>query len=217
MEPDSIARGSTNQESLTFSNLGQEKDETVKTTVVPYDLRAHPGSKLADSFNATERVGMAGVRLFTAESLIGNGFTTTPSAGDHLNRGAIERHDAPIAPGEHVCTRQALGDSLLEDAVEIIQPDVPRVGGVTEWRQVPDLAACFNGPVIPHTAAAGVVQRQLVAATPNAKMLEIVRYKYEEDLLLEAVNVREKRLHIPETRKASTEFVPEQLEKYRVA
>ena len=362
------------------------------TRVEPYDLRVPLGRKVADSFNVTEHVGLAGVRLFTDDGLVGNGFTTTLAAGDDLIRSAIERYYAPIlmgrdphyvkqlwhelywsplhwvgrqgittmamaavdialwdliaeaarqplwailggaktkkiktyntdagwlnrsvaemtthmkqiidqgwtgvkmkvglpnpredydrvravrkaigedidlmvdvnqtwdlntamvwgkrleefqigwleeplapedirshrilarelntpiALGEHIYTRQAFRDYLLEEAVEIIQVDVTRVGGVTEWLQVADLAACFNCPVVPHAGDAGVVQRHLVAATQNAPMQELV--PFGEDLFLEPMDIREGWLHIPETPGASTEFVPETFEKYRVA
>jgi len=123
----------------------------------------------------------------------------------------------PIALGEHIYTRQAFRDYLLEEAVEIIQADVTRVGGVTEWLQVADLAACFNCPVIPHTADAGLVHQHLVAATLNSPMQEHVPFGVGGGVFKEPVDIREGILHLPETPGASTEFIPEMFKKYRVA
>jgi L-alanine-DL-glutamate epimerase-like enolase superfamily enzyme len=121
----------------------------------------------------------------------------------------------PIALGEHIYTRQAFRDYLLEEAVEIVQVDVTRVAGVTEWLQVADLAACFNAPVIPHTADAGQVHQHLVAATLNSPMQEYI--PIAADLFLHPLDIREGYLYLSEAPGASTEFVPESFEKYRVA
>ena len=123
--------------------------------------------------------------------------------------------NTPIALGEHIYTCQAFRDYLQEEAVEIIQVDVTRVGGITEWMQVAALAGCFNVPVIPHTADAGLVHQHLVAATLNSPMLEHV--PFGKDVFKEPVDIREGYLHLPETPGASTDFIPEMFEKYRVA
>jgi L-alanine-DL-glutamate epimerase-like enolase superfamily enzyme len=131
------------------------------------------------------------------------------------HRTLADELNTPIALGEHIYSAQVFRDYLLEHAVEIIQVDVTRVGGVTEWLQVANMAACFNCPVIPHTADAGVVHQHLVAATQNSPKQETV--PFGEDLFVEPVDIREGWLHIPETPGASTDFIPKQFEKYRVA
>jgi L-alanine-DL-glutamate epimerase-like enolase superfamily enzyme len=121
----------------------------------------------------------------------------------------------PIALGEHIYTRQVFRDYLLEEAVEIMQVDVTRVGGVTEWLQTAELAGAFNCPVIPHTADAGLVHQHLVAATMNSPMQEFI--PIAKGVFREPVNVKEGYLYLPETPGASTEFVPAAFEKYRIA
>jgi len=61
------------------------------TKVDAFILRVPLGRKVADSFNATEHVGMPGVRIHTDTGLVGTGFTTTLGSGDDLIRGAIAR------------------------------------------------------------------------------------------------------------------------------
>ncbi len=123
--------------------------------------------------------------------------------------------NTPIALGEHIYTCQAFRDYLQEEAIEVVQVDVTRVAGVTEWMQIAALAACFNAPVIPHTADAGLVHQHLVAATPNAPMQEHV--PFGKDVFQEPVDIREGYLYLPETPGASTDFIPAMFEKYRVA
>lgn len=115
----------------------------------------------------------------------------------------------------HIYTRQALRDCLLEEAIEIMQVDVTRVGGVTEWMQAADVAGCFNCPSVSHAADAGLVHQHLVAATWNAPMQEHV--PFGEGIFTEPADIREGVRYLPETPGASTDFIPEQFDKFRVA
>jgi L-alanine-DL-glutamate epimerase-like enolase superfamily enzyme len=121
----------------------------------------------------------------------------------------------PIALGEHIYNRFTFRDYLLQEAVEVVQVDVTRVGGVTEWLQVASLAESFNCPVIPHTADAGLVHQHLVAASPNAPMQEHVPLGM--NLFEHPVDIREGYLHLPEDPGASTDFNPKLFGQYRVA
>jgi len=56
----------------------------------------------------------------------------------------------PISGGEHEFTRWGHERLLEEDAVDILQPDVGRVGGITEMQKVADMAEVHDVPVIPH-------------------------------------------------------------------
>lgn len=123
--------------------------------------------------------------------------------------------NTPIALGEHIYSKEVFRDYLLQEAVEVMQVDVTRVAGVTEWMQTADMAGCFNCPVIPHTADAGLVHQHLVAATQNSPKQECV--PYGDELFLHPVDIREGWLHIPEEPGASTEFKPDQFAKLRVA
>ena len=56
----------------------------------------------------------------------------------------------PISGGEHEFTRYGALSLLQADAVDVLQVDVNRVGGVTEAQKVWALASAFGIPVIPH-------------------------------------------------------------------
>ncbi|MBX3029626.1 MAG: L-rhamnonate dehydratase [Chloroflexi bacterium] len=60
----------------------------------------------------------------------------------------------PIAGGEHESTRWGFRDLIARGAVDILQPDVNRMGGITEARKVWALASAHGLPVIPHSAQA---------------------------------------------------------------
>jgi len=56
----------------------------------------------------------------------------------------------PVAAGELEFSRYGFAELMREDAVEIVQPDVTVVGGVTEFMKVAHTAASHDIPVAPH-------------------------------------------------------------------
>src|SRR5439155_10207771 len=54
--------------------------------------------------------------------------------------------------------------------VDIVQPDVNRMGGITEARKVWALASSFNVPVIPHSHQAH--NAHLIVAHMNSPLIE---------------------------------------------
>lgn len=56
----------------------------------------------------------------------------------------------PIALGESLYSRFDFLNYLRADAVDILQPDVARVGGITEWLKIAHLAEAWGRRVAPH-------------------------------------------------------------------
>lgn len=83
----------------------------------------------------------------------------------------IRRHvHTPISGGEHEFTRYGARELLKRGAVDILQPDVNRVGGITEARKVWALATAQNVAVIPH--AGQMHNYHLVMSHLNSPMAE---------------------------------------------
>jgi L-alanine-DL-glutamate epimerase-like enolase superfamily enzyme len=59
--------------------------------------------------------------------------------------------NTPISGGEHEFTRWGFRQLIESRAVDIIQPDVNRVGGITEARKIWALAQAYDIAVIPHS------------------------------------------------------------------
>src|SRR6185437_5114318 len=59
--------------------------------------------------------------------------------------------NTPIAGGEHEFTRWGFRQLIESRAIDIIQPDVNRVGGITEARKIWALAQAYDIAVIPHS------------------------------------------------------------------
>ena len=76
----------------------------------------------------------------------------------------------PIAGGEHEFTLQAFRDLLRARAVDYIQFDTNRVGGITQARKISALAEAHGVPVIPH--AGQMHNYHVVMASINSPMAE---------------------------------------------
>jgi L-alanine-DL-glutamate epimerase-like enolase superfamily enzyme len=77
----------------------------------------------------------------------------------------------PISAGEHEFTLAGFHQLLRHGAVDIVQPDVNRMGGITEARKVWALAQAHGIPVIPHSQQAH--NAHLVMASLQSPLLEI--------------------------------------------
>jgi L-rhamnonate dehydratase len=80
------------------------------------------------------------------------------------------RTTIPIAGGEHEFTRFGFKHIIERQAMDILQPDLHRCGGITEARKIAALASAAGLQVIPHAYSAPHVH--FVVATTNCPMLE---------------------------------------------
>lgn len=78
--------------------------------------------------------------------------------------------DYPVAAGELEFSRYGFVQLLEANAVDIIQPDVTVVGGVTEWLRVAHLASCYDIPIAPHYN--WDLHIQMLAAIENGLWIE---------------------------------------------
>jgi L-rhamnonate dehydratase len=76
----------------------------------------------------------------------------------------------PIAGGEHEFTSYGFRDLIEARAVDYIQFDTNRVGGITQARKVQALAEAFSIPVVPH--AGQMHNFHVVMASLNSPMAE---------------------------------------------
>ena len=65
---------------------------------------------------------------------------------------ALRRPGLPIAAGENWCTRRQFADALAHRAVDLLQPSVTKVGGVSEFIAVLDLPGSVGAArMMPHS------------------------------------------------------------------
>jgi L-alanine-DL-glutamate epimerase-like enolase superfamily enzyme len=80
--------------------------------------------------------------------------------------------DILVTAGEHEFTRYGFRDLIEKRAVDILQPDIHRAGGISELKKIAAMASAHNLPVIPH--GGGAATYHFVISTPNAPRAEFV-------------------------------------------
>jgi L-alanine-DL-glutamate epimerase-like enolase superfamily enzyme len=76
----------------------------------------------------------------------------------------------PVAVGEQLGNRFEFWNYIRADAVDVVQPNVWKVGGITEWMKIAYLAQHANLPIAPHNSLE--LSRHLVAGVSNGFMVE---------------------------------------------
>jgi len=130
-----------------------------------------------------------------------------------------ERGRTPIAVGENLHMSYAFENFILRGAVDFIQPDVARAGGITEIRKITAFAAKHHVPVSFHTwgdAVALAASVHLSAALKNCIFMEL-DYTYNplrEELLREPFRLNNGFLMPPEKPGLGVELNLETLKRF---
>lgn len=88
-----------------------------------------------------------------------------------------ENAPVPIAGGEVLARRQAFRPWIEAGALDIVQPDVTKVGGITESRRIAWMAQDHGLQMIPHgwnTAVGLAADLQLASAFSNTDLVEYI-------------------------------------------
>jgi len=106
-------------------------------------------------------------------------FIETPLPSDDLAGYArlASEQPIPIAAGEWLATRFEFLDLMDRGKVRVVQPDVGRVGGLTEAKRVCDLAEQRDLTIVPHLWKSGIsiaAAVHLAATTPNCAFIEFL-------------------------------------------
>jgi len=102
--------------------------------------------------------------------------------------------DTPIASGEMLSAASDHRRFLEADAVDVLQPDAPRIGGITPYRRVADLADDHGVMVAPHFATQ--LHVHLAAAQPREGWVEW--FDWLEPLFVERLEVKGGRVVVPD-------------------
>lgn len=130
-----------------------------------------------------------------------------------------ENAPLPITSCEVLTRRQAFMPWIENRAVDYIQPDVTKVGGLTEEYRIAMHAYDHSILFVPHgwnTAVGLAADLQLVAAVPTARWVEyITPAPYIEDLVLDPFDLdADGLLSIPEAPGLGVRWNPEGIEKH---
>ena len=100
---------------------------------------------------------------------------TNPDDLDALEWLAI-RASVPLAAGERLFSKWSFRDLLQRRVIEIAQPEITRLGGITEAKKIATLAESFLVKIAPHDGSAGPIAEManihVLASSPNCIFLE---------------------------------------------
>ena len=136
---------------------------------------------------------------------------------------AVRRGVAPVkvATGEHVQNRIVFKQLLQAGAIDVLQIDAARVGGVNENLAILLLAAKFGVPVCPHAGGVGLCELVqhlsmfdyvTVSGTTEDRVIEYVDHLH--DHFLDPVVIREGHYTAPAAPGFSAAMRPESIARY---
>jgi L-fuconate dehydratase len=145
------------------------------------------------------------------------------SPDDILGHAAVRRAVRPVkvATGEHVANRVVFKQLLQAGAVDIVQIDAARVGGINENIAILLLAAKFGVPVCPHAGGVGLCEMVqhlsmfdfvAVSATMQDRVIEYVDHLHEH--FLDPVRIVNGRYAAPTAPGLSAQMHPASLKEY---
>jgi L-alanine-DL-glutamate epimerase-like enolase superfamily enzyme len=108
----------------------------------------------------------------------------------HNHRGCAEVRaalDTPIAAGETEYTRYGMRDILETGAVDVLMPDLQRIGGFSEMRRVAALASCYEVPVSTHI----FTEYSLCIAGSEANCTSVEHMPWNAALFNESMELKE--------------------------
>ena len=142
------------------------------------------------------------------------------SPDDILGHARVRRAVAPVrvATGEHAHNRIMFKQFLQAEAVDIVQFDCCRLGGVNEALAVFLLAAKFNTPVCQHAGGVGLCEvgqhlafadALTISGTIENRMLEHAGHLHEH--FRHPIKIKDGHYQLPSMPGFSTELMPQSL------
>ncbi|MEC3952983.1 enolase C-terminal domain-like protein [Nocardia sp. CDC153] len=203
--------------------VGRDVDEDLRRVKIARDA-VGPGIGLA--VDANQRWGVdEAAEWISRLAPVGLAWVEEPTSPDDiLGHAEIRRRVAgtPISTGEHGQNRILFKQLLQAGAVDILQIDATRVGGVNENLAILLLAAKFGVPVVPHAGGVGLcelvqhlamIDYVAISGTLSGRAIEFVDHLHEH--FRDPVRVADGRYLAPRAPGFSAEMRPETLRDYR--
>ncbi|KOV81929.1 mandelate racemase/muconate lactonizing enzyme family protein [Streptomyces sp. MC1] len=100
--------------------------------------------------------------------------------------------DTPVATGEMLSSVAEHAELIRQRAADVIQPDAPRIGGITQFLKLAALAEQHHVQLAPHFAME--IHLHLAAAYPIEPWVE--HFDWLEPLFNERTTIRDGRMHL---------------------
>ena len=146
-----------------------------------------------------------------------------PIPADEWRNMAYLRKELPfkLAAGENMVSANAFNDLLELEAISLAQPDVCKIGGLTEMREVCLTARTHDIPFAPHYLGGTVgliASLHLFAGTPGGLIMELDPHPYalREEIAGDLLNVSKGCLQVSERHGLGLEISEAMIQKYLV-
>lgn len=138
------------------------------------------------------------------------------------------RQPIPVAGGETWHTRWGISQALQQQAVDIIQPDVCGVGGLTEAKKIITLADIHQVRLVPHVwgtnvaMAAALHFHAIIPPTPPAHEARSPHFEFDQThnpfrnaIVAEPIEHHQGIIKVPEGPGLGIEIIPEALAQFK--
>ena len=98
-----------------------------------------------------------------------------PAENVNAMREVTRSTTTPICSGENLYLRHGFRELIERQAVNVIMPDIPKCGGLSECRKIADLAEIYYIPFAPHNVSSPIgtlASAHVCATVPNFLVLE---------------------------------------------
>jgi L-rhamnonate dehydratase len=135
-------------------------------------------------------------------------FIETPLPADDLEGYArlAQATEIRVAAGEWLQTRFEFADLMDRGCVDVVQPDIGRVGGITEAMRVVQMAYDRGRVVVPHCWKTGIsvaATAHVAVASPNVRFIEflpgaVAESQLRQDLVADELQLDKGKLEPPQ-------------------
>ena len=128
----------------------------------------------------------------------------------------------PIAGSERLTSKHRFNDFFRAGAVDVAQPDIVYIGGITEMKKVCALAETYQVAIAPHNTKGPIgimAAAHVMAAVPNALIQEFIapsRIPWRNDVLTHPLVLEDSCLIVPDRPGLGVEFDEEALKPHLV-
>jgi len=133
----------------------------------------------------------------------------------HDHRGCAEVRQAlvtPVAAGETEYTRYGMRDILAARAVDVLMPDLQRIGGLSEMRRVAAIASAHEIPISTHI----FTEHSLSIAGSEAGCVSVEHMPWNQALFNEEIELCEGMIVIPERPGSGFSFDKDAIKRFSV-
>ncbi|HVF09362.1 MAG TPA: mandelate racemase/muconate lactonizing enzyme family protein [Abditibacteriaceae bacterium] len=207
-------------------NALQENDDAVAEIVAACRSAAGPETVLMVDVAYAWSDAKAALRVLRALETYDIFFFETPLDIDDLDGYAFLHDHSPIriAAGEWQNTHFEFLDLAQRGKLDVLQPDVGRVGGFTAARKVCQIAADYGRLIVPHCWKSGIgiaASAHLSAATACCPYIEFLPGELSEsglrrELVADELQMQDGKIALPQKPGLGIELNRDALEKYRV-